>query len=39
MMDQVEANSLLKYLKSRLNIDYIEQHPIHNEYNKDSTDR
>lgn len=39
MSDQVEANALMKYIKSRLQIDYIEQHPIENDYNKDSTDR
>lgn len=40
ILDQIEANTLLKYIgHKRLNIDYIEQHPLDNDYNKDNTDR
>jgi len=35
----LEANDLLKFLTKKLNIDYIQQHPLENEYNRDNTDR
>lgn len=28
MSDQMEANQMLKFLRKKLNIDYIEQHPL-----------
>ena len=35
----MEANIMLKFLTKKLNIDYIEQNPLENEYNRDNTDR
>lgn len=39
MTDQLTANKMLKYLRGLLEIDYIEQRPLENEYNRDSEDR
>ena len=39
MTDQMEANDLLKFLRRKLNIDFIEQHPLENKYNRDTTER
>lgn len=39
MVDQMQTNNLLKFLRKKLNIDYIEQRPLDNDYNKDYTDR
>ena len=39
MGDQMEANEMLKFLRKKLNIDFIEQHPLENKYNRDNTDR
>jgi hypothetical protein len=39
MTDQLTANKMLRYLRGLLEIDYIEQRPLENEYNRDSEDR